>query len=174
MKWECIAITLDDYQKFLETIRRSTDADEKVLRKRITDEILPVMEEQAEKQRQKALKRQREAENLQKLATAKRSSRLAGKKELEKQREEAKAAEKQELADLAMARKEQEKQRQMEEVRPILPYYEYTTPPAKPISTDPTPSLGSRIAHAHQRTTSQGTRSQAHTARGRAEETRRE
>lgn len=117
MKWECVAITLEQYQEFVESIRRSTDADEKALRTRIIDEIMPTMEAQAEKQRQKAMKKQRELDNMQKLASAKRSSRLAGKRELEKQKEEEEALEKKRVADLAMARKEQEKQRQMEEVR---------------------------------------------------------
>lgn len=116
-KWECVAVTLEEYQTFLESIRRTSDEDEKVLRKRIQDQIMPVLEEQAEKQRQKAARRARELENLQKLATAKRSSRIAGKLEVQKQREEEEAAEEKRRADLKMAKKEQEKQRQMEEVR---------------------------------------------------------
>lgn len=115
-KWECIAITLDDYQTFLESIRRSQDDDEKILRKRIQEQIMPVMEEKAEKDRLKAQRRARELENLQKLATAKRSSRIAGRVTVQKQREEEEAAEERRRADLKMAKKEQEKQRQMEEV----------------------------------------------------------
>ncbi|KAL1306800.1 hypothetical protein AAFC00_005458 [Neodothiora populina] len=117
MKWECLAITLEDYQNFLETLRRSTDADEKVLRTRIQEQIMPIMEQRAEKQRQKALKKQRELENLQKMATAKRSSRIAGRQEMLKQKEEEEAAERARRAELAMAKKEQEKQAKMEQAR---------------------------------------------------------
>lgn len=116
MKWECIAITLEQYQDLVESMRRSSDQNEKTLRKRIIEEIMPTMEKHAEKQRQKVLKRQRELENLQKLATAKRSSRIAGRQEEAQKRAEEEAAEKQRLADLAMAKKEQAKQRKMEEV----------------------------------------------------------
>ena len=120
MTWECIAITLDDYQNFIETIRRSTDPDEKTLRTRIQEQIMPIMQEKAEKQRAKAQKKARELENLQKLATAKRSSRIAGRVEMQKKQEEDDAAERKRLADLKMAKKEQEKQRVMEEVRTVF------------------------------------------------------
>ncbi|GAB7348671.1 hypothetical protein MBLNU459_g7034t1 [Dothideomycetes sp. NU459] len=117
MTWECVAVTFDEYQTFLESIRRSRDPNEKALHKAITDDVLPIIEKRAEAQRQKALKRQREFENLQKMATAKRSGRLAEKHERQRQTEEAQAAEKKRLDDLVMARKEQKKQVEMEEAR---------------------------------------------------------
>ena len=67
-------------------------------------------------QRQKVLRKQRELENLQKLATAKRSSRIAVKMEEQKEIEAVAEAERKHKADLANARKVQEKQRNMEEV----------------------------------------------------------
>lgn len=116
MKWECIAITLEDYQNFLESIRKSRDPNEKALHKFITSDVLPIIEKRAEAQRQKALRKQRELETLQKMATAKRSSRLAGKAEQKKHEEEAAAAERKRQEELAMAHREQERQRKMEEV----------------------------------------------------------
>lgn len=120
MTWECVAVTFEDYQTFLESIRRSKDADEKALHKTITEDIMPTIEKRAESQRQKALKKQRELENLQKLATAKRSGRLAEKQERQRQVEEVEAAEKKHREDLAMAQKEHKKQQEMEEVSQLV------------------------------------------------------
>ena len=116
MKWECVAVTMDEYQDFLESIRRSRDPNEKALYKATMESVMPILEKRAEAQRQKMLRKQREMENLQKLATAKRSSRLADKQERQREIEEAAAAEQKRLADLAMARKEQRRQEQMDEV----------------------------------------------------------
>ncbi|KAF2722831.1 hypothetical protein K431DRAFT_265967 [Polychaeton citri CBS 116435] len=113
--WECVAVTLEDYQNFLATIFRSRDPNEKQLRLQIEENILPLMEERAEKMRQKEMKRMRELENLQKMASAKRSSRLAGKAEKEKQDREDREAEGRRQAELQMAFEEQEKQRRIEE-----------------------------------------------------------
>ncbi|KAI9686032.1 MAG: hypothetical protein M1822_004015 [Bathelium mastoideum] len=116
-KWECIAITLEDYQEVLEDFRRSRHPAERQLHKILSTKVLPVIEQKAEAQTRKAAKKQRELENLQKMATAKRSSRLADKQEKQKQDEEAAAAEHKRQSDLAMARKEQEKQQKMEAAR---------------------------------------------------------
>ena len=110
-------MTFEEYQNFLETINRSKDPNEKALHKAIVDTVLPILEKRAEAQRQKALKKQRELENLSKLATAKRSSRLAGKAERQKEIEDAAAAEQKRKAELAMAHKEQERQQNLEKVR---------------------------------------------------------
>ncbi len=115
-KWELIAITLEEYNDFLESIRRSRDADEKTLSKRIRAEVLPVIEKAAEAQERRAARKQKEMENLQKLSTAKRSSRLAGKQEKQREEEEAAAAERKRKEDIAMARREVEKQQKMEQV----------------------------------------------------------
>jgi hypothetical protein len=116
MKWECIAVTHDDYSIFLESLRKSRDPNEKALVKRINEQIMPILEKRVEAQRQKVLKKQRELENLQKMATAKRSSRLAGKAEQRKAEEDALEAERRRKAELDMARKEQQKQSKMEHV----------------------------------------------------------
>ncbi|KAL4910681.1 hypothetical protein BDW74DRAFT_141642 [Aspergillus multicolor] len=117
MKWECIAITLEDYQKFLDSLRNTRDADEKDLRDSIENQVLPIIEqEQAAQERQK-VKREKELVNLQLLAGAKRSSRLAQKSEKEKQEREAIEAAQKREEDLAAARKEEERLKKMQNDR---------------------------------------------------------
>ncbi|WPG99813.1 Cat eye syndrome critical region protein 2 [Acrodontium crateriforme] len=113
--WSCIAVTLEDYQNFLSTIFRSRDANEKQLRKHLEEEVMPIIEKRAESIRQKQLKKLRELENLQKMATAKRSGRLANKAEREKEERERQEAEDKRQRDLKMAREEEERQRRIEE-----------------------------------------------------------
>lgn len=116
-KWECVAVTLEEYQAFLETLQKTKDADEKYLRDSIVEHVLPILEKAEEAQQRKRQKREKELLNLQLVAGAKRSSRLAAKEEKERQeREAAEAAEKREH-DLAEARKEQAKQHKLEEDR---------------------------------------------------------
>lgn len=117
MKWECIAVTLTDYQKFLDPIRKTKDADEKILRDTIVEKVLPVIEKEEEALERKRAKREKELFNLQLLAGAKRSGRLAQKAERERQeREAAEAARKHEI-DLAEAHKEEARLKKMEEER---------------------------------------------------------
>lgn len=115
--WECIAITLADYQEFLSTIFRSRDPNEKQLRQSIESDVLPILEKRAEAVRQKQLKKQRELENLQKMSGAKRSSRLAVKADKEREEREAREAEEKKQRELRMAHEEQDRQRRIEEVR---------------------------------------------------------
>jgi hypothetical protein len=116
-KWECVAITLGDYNHFLDSIKRSRDPDEKNLHKFITNEVIPILLQKEEERERKELRRLKELENLHKLASAKRSSRLAGKAEKQKEKDAYDEAERKKLADLEMAHKEQERQRKLEEVR---------------------------------------------------------
>jgi hypothetical protein len=116
-KWECIAITMDDYNNFLDSIKRSRDPDEKNLYKYITNEVIPVLQQKEEERERKEQRRLKELENVHKLATAKRSSRLAGKAEVQRQKEAAEEAERKRLAELEMAHREQDRQRKLEEVR---------------------------------------------------------
>jgi hypothetical protein len=117
MTWECMAVTLDELNAFVSSIEKSRDPNEKVLRKRIVDDLLPLLEKQEEARKRKAAQKERELINLEKLATAKRSSRIAGKVEQQKQEEEAREAERKKQADLAMAKKEQEKWMKLEKER---------------------------------------------------------
>ncbi|KAL1964650.1 hypothetical protein VTN77DRAFT_6676 [Rasamsonia byssochlamydoides] len=117
IKWECIAVTLAEYQQFIDTIRNTKDPNEKILRDRLIHEVLPVIEKIEEAQQRKRQKQEKELLNMQLLATAKRSSRIADRLERERrEREEAEAARRRE-AELAAARKEQERQRKLEEER---------------------------------------------------------
>lgn len=110
-------MTLPEYLELLETLRKSKDPDERYLRKQIEEHVLPILEKQEEAQQRKRQKREKELLNMQLLAGAKRSSRLAAKEEREKaERDAAEAARKKE-ADLAEARREQTKQEQLENDR---------------------------------------------------------
>lgn len=116
-KWECLAVSLPEYQAFLDTIRKTKDPDEKFLRDRIEEHVLPLLEKAEEEQQRKRVKREKELLNIQLLAGAKRSSRLAAKEEKERaEREAAEAARKRE-ADLAEARREQARQQNIENER---------------------------------------------------------
>jgi hypothetical protein len=115
--WELIAVTLDDYSAFLNTIRKSRDDNEKVLRRRIESDVLPVIEQRAEEKARDAARRLRELENMQKLAQAKRSSRIADKMEKQKAIQQAEEAERKRLADLDMAHREQERQDKLDAER---------------------------------------------------------
>ncbi|KAL3427804.1 PHD-finger domain-containing protein [Phlyctema vagabunda] len=117
MKWECLAVTLDHFNSFLATIEKSKDPNEKALRKRIADEVLPLLEKQEESRKRKAAQKERELQNMEKLASAKRSSRIAGRQEQIRQEEESKEAERKKQAELAMAKKEQEKWMKLEKER---------------------------------------------------------
>ena len=113
-KWECVAITLPDYQNLITSLKKTKDPNEKNLRQRLIDEVIPVIEAAEEKQRRKIERRERELMSLEKMAHAKRSSRLQDKQEREKREQEAIEAERKRAADLAAAHREQEKQEQME------------------------------------------------------------
>ena len=116
-EWECLAVTLSEYQEFLESIRKSRDSDEKALHKRITEDVLPVIEKAEESQLRKKQKQERELLNMQKLATAKRSSRLEAKMEKEREEQEAAEAERKKKADLIAAKEDHERQKKMEQAR---------------------------------------------------------
>lgn len=116
-KWECLAVTFAEYQVFLESIRRSKDADEKALYQRIANDVLPVIEKAEESQLRKKQRQERELMNMQKLATAKRSSRLEAKMERERQEQEAADAERKKKADLIAAKENENKQKKIEEAR---------------------------------------------------------
>lgn len=117
MKWECLAVTLDDLTQFLASLKKSRDGDEKVLRKRLEEGLLPILEKQEENRKRKAAQKEKELLNLEKLASAKRSSRIAGKLEHQRQEEEIREAERKRQAELAMAKKEQEKWMKLERER---------------------------------------------------------
>ncbi|KAI9761604.1 MAG: hypothetical protein M1835_008148 [Candelina submexicana] len=116
-KWECLAITLSQYKDFIETLRNTKDPDEKYLYKTLVDNVLPTIEKLEEAQQRKAARREREMLNLEKLATAKRSSRIASKLDKQKEEQEAAEAERRRHAELVDAWKDRERQKKMEEAR---------------------------------------------------------
>ncbi|KIX94500.1 uncharacterized protein Z520_09886 [Fonsecaea multimorphosa CBS 102226] len=116
-KWECLCITLGDYQELCETLKKSKDPNEKALRERLVEEVIPVIEAAEERQRRKIERRERELLMMERMVGAKRSSRLADKQEREKKEAEQAEAEKKRHADLAAARREQERQEKMEQER---------------------------------------------------------
>jgi hypothetical protein len=115
MKWECVCVTLEDYQDYMASIRKSKNADEKNLYSRLQEEILPELARVAEEQVKREAKKMKELEVLQKLATAKRSSRISAKLEKQREIDEAEEVQRRREAELAMAKAEQDKQRHMED-----------------------------------------------------------
>jgi hypothetical protein len=116
-EWELIAVSMDEYVAFIDTIRKSRDPNEKTLVKDIEKHVFPILLEQEEERKRKEARRLHELEILQKMASAKRSTRLAGKMEKVKEQQEKEEAERKRLADLEMAHKEQERLEQMEHAR---------------------------------------------------------
>ncbi|KAL1973247.1 hypothetical protein VTN31DRAFT_5882 [Thermomyces dupontii] len=116
-KWECIAVTLQEYKDFVATLEKTKDPNEKILRDRLVKDVLPVIEQVEEEQQKKRQKQEKELLTMQLLATAKRSSRIADRMERERrEREEREAALKRE-EELAAALREQERQKKLEAER---------------------------------------------------------
>ncbi|KIW95066.1 uncharacterized protein Z519_03648 [Cladophialophora bantiana CBS 173.52] len=116
-KWECLCITLADYQELCESFKKSKDPNEKALRERLIAEVIPIIEAAEERQRRKMERRERELLMMERMVGAKRSSRLADKHERERREAEQAEAEKRKQADLIAARREQERQEKMEQER---------------------------------------------------------
>lgn len=116
-KWECLAITLKDYEELCQSFARSKDPNEKALKERIEDEVIPIIQNAEERQRRKIERRERELMMMEKMVGAKRSSRLADKHDKERREAEAIEADRKRQAELAAAHREQEKQEKMERER---------------------------------------------------------
>lgn len=117
MKWECVAVTLDEVVRFLQTMQNSRDENEKVLRAQIRDHLVPILEQQEESRRKKALQRERELLNHVKMANAKRSSRIAGRAEQRKLEEQEQEEERRREAEAAALQREVNQRRNMEKER---------------------------------------------------------
>lgn len=115
--WECIAITTEEIHKFLETISKTKDENEKVLRKQITGYLLPIVEGHEASRKRKMLQREKELLNMEKLAHAKRSSRLANKQDHQRQEEIARQEEQKRYAEEVAARKEEQLRKKIEKER---------------------------------------------------------
>lgn len=116
-KWECIAVSLSEYQEFIRSFAKTRDPNEKSLRDRLNEGVIPILERAQEAEERKRQKREKELFNLQLIAGAKRSSRLQEKHDKERREKEAEEAVRKHETELAAARKEQEKQRKMEDER---------------------------------------------------------
>ncbi|KAL5868361.1 hypothetical protein ACKVWC_009125 [Pyricularia oryzae] len=116
-KWECITVSLDDVNQFLESFKKTKDPNEKILRKQVQDHLVPILEREEEKRQKKIRERERELLNLEKMANAKRSSRLAHKAEKTRIDEQTQAEKLKQLEQEAAARKEQENLRKIEKER---------------------------------------------------------
>lgn len=116
-KWECVAVTLDEVKSFLETIRKTKDPNEKILRDGLEGHLLPILEKQEESRKRKILQREKELLALEKMAHAKRSSRIANKAEHQKMEEHVREEERKRREEAELARKEEEKRRKLEKER---------------------------------------------------------
>ncbi|VDB94787.1 Bgt-5210-2 [Blumeria graminis f. sp. tritici] len=113
MKWECIAVSYDDYCAFLSSIEKSRDPNEKLLRKKIIEDVLPELEKLEQSRRRKQAQKEREMLAIEKAACAKRSSRIAGRLAQQK-KDEAQNTERKRIAELELATKKQNKWNQLE------------------------------------------------------------
>lgn len=117
MTWECVAVSLSDYQHFLDTIQKTKDPNERILRDRLLEDVMPIIEKEEESQQRQIAKREKELFNMELLAGAKRSSRIAGKAERERHEREAEEAAERQRAELAASRKEAARQKALEQER---------------------------------------------------------
>lgn len=115
--WECLAITLKDYEGLCESFAKSKDPNEKALKDRIVEEVIPILQTSEERQRRKMERRERELMMMEKMVGAKRSSRLADKHDKERREAEAVETDRKRHAELAAAHRDQERQEQMERDR---------------------------------------------------------
>lgn len=116
-EWECVAITLNDYNTFIDSLKKSKDLNEQALYERLVEDVLPVIEKVEELQQKKALRREKELIALEKLATAKRSSRIASKQDRIRQEQQAAEEAKRQEAERIAEQKAKEKAQKIEKER---------------------------------------------------------
>ncbi|KAG8164813.1 hypothetical protein KVR01_005088 [Diaporthe batatas] len=115
--WECIAITLDEVRRCIEPFKKTKDPNERILREQIEGHLVPILEKQEESRKRKMIQREKELLSLQKMAHAKRSSRLAGKAEQRRHEEVEREEREKRQAEEAAARKAEEERIKMEKER---------------------------------------------------------
>jgi hypothetical protein len=104
-KWECVAVNLDQLTRFMNTIKKSRDENEQILHARLEESLLPIFERQEASQKRKEQAREKELLAMAKMATAKRSSRLAGKAEHQRIEQQAREEEERRRSEELAARK---------------------------------------------------------------------
>ncbi|KAL2684936.1 hypothetical protein Neosp_006029 [[Neocosmospora] mangrovei] len=117
MKWECLAVTLDDVRSILDGFRKTRDENEKILRDQLEEHLVPILEKQEQSRKRRELQRERELANLAKMANAKRSSRIAGKVEQQKQEEKAREEERHRREAESAKRREERSHLKLEKER---------------------------------------------------------
>ncbi|PNY29301.1 Uncharacterized protein TCAP_00800 [Tolypocladium capitatum] len=115
--WECVAVTLQEVRDFLEDLGRTRDDNEKILRRQLQTHLVPILEKQEESQKRKQAQRERELLNLAKMANAKRSSRIAGKVERQKQEDKEKEEQHRRMESDAARRREEQAYLKLEKER---------------------------------------------------------
>ncbi|EPE04688.1 phd finger domain protein [Ophiostoma piceae UAMH 11346] len=117
MKWECIAVSLEELHALLTTISGRKDPNERILHDKIVEHLLPILEQQDERRKRRDKEREKELLNLAKMATAKRSSRIAGRQEQQRHEDLVREEEQKRLHHLDASRKEEQVQRKFEKER---------------------------------------------------------
>ncbi|PCD45119.1 hypothetical protein AU210_000562 [Fusarium oxysporum f. sp. radicis-cucumerinum] len=117
MTWECLAVTLDDVRSVVDGFRKTRDENEKILRDQLEKHLVPILEKQEQSRQRRELQRERELANAAKMANAKRSSRIAGKVEQQRQEEQIREEERHRKEEEASKRREELAQIKMEEER---------------------------------------------------------
>ncbi|KAI1260113.1 hypothetical protein F5Y18DRAFT_267698 [Xylariaceae sp. FL1019] len=113
-KWECLGVGLEQVQAFLATLRKTHDENEKILRETIAEHLLPLLEKQEESRKRKALQREKELLSLEKMAHAKRSSRLANKAEQQKLEEQTRQEQDKRRREAVAAKQEEQRRSRLE------------------------------------------------------------
>ncbi|KAL6896279.1 Sfi1 spindle body domain-containing protein [Trichoderma longibrachiatum] len=118
MSWECVAVTLPEVQALVESMAKSRDENEKILRKQLRDHLVPILEKQEQDRIRRELRREKELATLALMANAKRSNRIASKAEQREQQEKARMEQERLREEAAIKRREEQKrvkiQREME------------------------------------------------------------
>lgn len=117
MTWECLAVTLDDVRSVVDGFRKSRDENEKILRNQLEKHLVPILEKQEQSRQRRELQRERELANAAKMANAKRSSRIAGRVEQQRQEEQIREEERHRKEEEASKRREELAQIKIEEER---------------------------------------------------------
>ena len=115
--WECVAVSLQDVHELLRPFSKTRDENEKILKRQLEDHLIPILEKQEEAQKRKQQQREKELLNMAKMATAKRSSRLAGKAEKQKREGEEREHERHKVEAEEAERREAEAQMKLERER---------------------------------------------------------
>lgn len=117
MKWECVAVTLEDVRLLINSMRKTRDGNERVLRDQLEVHLLPILEKQEESRRRKQEKHDREMLSLAKMANAKRSTRIAHKVEQQKQDEKDKEEQDKLMREAEEERRAEQKRQKLERER---------------------------------------------------------